>query len=96
MKTVLVAGATGYLGRFLLKELKRTGFITVALARDINKLKNMNSYVDRFVVAEATKTAFGSQYLRRSRLCYFNYRNNKTKRRLNVHGCRLSGQLHIC
>jgi uncharacterized protein YbjT (DUF2867 family) len=55
MKTVLVAGATGYLGRFLLMELKKHDFITAALARDINKLKNMNSYIDRFVVAEATK-----------------------------------------
>lgn len=37
MKKVLVAGATGYLGRYLVKELKKQNYWVQALARQVNK-----------------------------------------------------------
>lgn len=53
MKTVLVAGATGYLGKFLLIELKKQGYKTSAIARDPDKLKALS--VDKIIQAEVTK-----------------------------------------
>lgn len=38
MNKVLVAGATGYLGRYLTKELKNQGYRVRGLARDAKKL----------------------------------------------------------
>ena len=38
MKKVLVAGATGYLGRYLVQELKKQGYWVRALARNTNKI----------------------------------------------------------
>jgi uncharacterized protein YbjT (DUF2867 family) len=52
---VLLAGSTGYLGKYLLKELKRKGYYTVALTRSNDKLSNVSVFADRKVVAEATK-----------------------------------------
>lgn len=53
MKKVIVAGATGYLGKYLLEELKSKGYETIALVRDAKKLHGMS--VDRIVEAEVTR-----------------------------------------
>ena len=45
MKKVLVAGATGYLGKYLLEELKMKGYETIALVRSAKKLEGID--VDR-------------------------------------------------
>lgn len=42
MKTVLVAGGTGYLDKFLLIELKKQAYKTSAIARDPDKLKGLS------------------------------------------------------
>ena len=56
MKKVLVAGATGYLGRYLVKELKKQGYWVRALARNANKLDNLSEHIDEVFEAEVTKT----------------------------------------
>lgn len=55
MKKVLVAGATGYLGRYVIKELKKKGYSVRALTRDKNQLVDLNIYVDEVFEAEVTK-----------------------------------------
>jgi len=52
---VLIAGATGYLGGFVLQEAHRRGFRTRALARRARQLDALDSSVDELVVAEATQ-----------------------------------------
>ncbi len=54
MKKVLVAGATGYLGRYLIKELKKRRHWVRALARDKSKLVDIKSHIDEIVEAEVT------------------------------------------
>jgi uncharacterized protein YbjT (DUF2867 family) len=51
---VLVAGATGYLGTFVLKELKRQGYWVRALGRNHRKIELVRDYVDEVVLGEAT------------------------------------------
>ncbi len=41
MKKVLVAGATGYLGRYIVNELKKQGYVVHALARNPKKLEDI-------------------------------------------------------
>ena len=53
MKKVIVAGASGYLGKYLLKELKTKGYEVTALVRDAKKLAG--EIVDDIVQAEVTK-----------------------------------------
>ena len=53
MKKILVAGATGYLGRYLLKELLSQGYETTALVRNTKKLEGES--VDHILQAEVTK-----------------------------------------
>jgi len=53
MKNILVAGATGYLGKFLLKSLKNE-YITHALVRNTDKLKDISSFVDKVIEADVT------------------------------------------
>ena len=53
MKKVIVAGATGYLGKYLLKELKSKGYETIALVRNAKKLKGIT--VDGIIQAEVTQ-----------------------------------------
>lgn len=53
MKKVLVAGSTGYLGQYLLKELKKQGYYTIALARNPSKLNKQDC--DVIVRAEVTE-----------------------------------------
>ena len=53
MKKVIVAGATGYLGKFLLKELKAQGYEAIALVRNAKKLDELD--VDLIIEAEVTR-----------------------------------------
>lgn len=53
MKKVLVAGATGYLGKHLLERLKNMDFETIALARNAKKLDGIP--VDAIIEAEVTQ-----------------------------------------
>jgi uncharacterized protein YbjT (DUF2867 family) len=50
---ILVAGATGYLGKYILQELKKQGYFTVAIARDPSKLNHLS--IDSVVQAEVTQ-----------------------------------------
>ena len=52
MKKVLVAGATGYLGKYLLKALQDNKYEVNALVRDAKKLDGFN--VDQIIEAEVT------------------------------------------
>jgi len=55
MKKVLVTGSTGYLGRYVIKELKKQGYWTRALARNSKKLDDLNEHIDEVFEAEVTK-----------------------------------------
>ena len=63
MKRVLVAGATGYLGRFVTREFKRRGYWVRALARNPGKLAQAGPFlepaigtdVDEIFTGEVTK-----------------------------------------
>jgi uncharacterized protein YbjT (DUF2867 family) len=55
MKRVLVAGATGYLGRFVVQEFKNRGYSVRALARSAKKLDDLKHSIDEIVEAEITK-----------------------------------------
>ena len=58
MKTgqkVLVAGATGYLGNYLVKAFKNRGCYVRALARNPEKLKHLTEFVDDIFIGEITK-----------------------------------------
>lgn len=54
MKKVLIAGATGYLGRFVVQEFKKQGYWIRALARSTAKLENLTQYVDEKFIADIT------------------------------------------
>jgi uncharacterized protein YbjT (DUF2867 family) len=55
MKKVLIAGATGYLGRYLIKEAKKQGYWVRALARKAKKLDDLKHSIDEICEAEITK-----------------------------------------
>lgn len=63
MKRVLVAGATGYLGRYVVKALNHSGYYIKVLVRDPNKMSQPDNYlapsivndVDEIVVGDVTK-----------------------------------------
>jgi uncharacterized protein YbjT (DUF2867 family) len=55
MKRVLVAGATGYLGGFVTKELKNRGCFVRALARSAGKLGGIEGDFDETHIGEITK-----------------------------------------
>ncbi|MBK7585267.1 MAG: NAD(P)H-binding protein [Myxococcales bacterium] len=55
MAKVLVAGATGYLGRHVVRALHGAGHVVRALARDPERLGDVRSLVSEVAVAEATK-----------------------------------------
>jgi uncharacterized protein YbjT (DUF2867 family) len=65
MKKVLVAGSTGYIGRYVVQELKNRGYWVRALVRDTGKIKQPGPHlepaiaplVDEFFVGEATSPA---------------------------------------
>ncbi|MFC2284463.1 MAG: NmrA family NAD(P)-binding protein, partial [Corynebacterium matruchotii] len=44
MSTILVAGATGYLGRFIVAELHRRGYQVRALVRDLGRAESPGIY----------------------------------------------------
>ena len=52
---VLVAGATGYLGKFLVKKLKSQGYWVRALSRANQKIEPVKQYVEEVILGEATK-----------------------------------------
>ena len=54
MKKVLVAGATGYLGQFVVKALKAKGYGVRALGRSAAKLALVEEYADDLFVGEVT------------------------------------------
>ncbi len=54
MKKILIAGATGYLGRYLIKAAKKQGYWVSALARRANKLDDFKDSIDDIHEAEIT------------------------------------------
>ena len=52
---VLVAGSTGYLGKFVVKELKSQGHWIRALSRDTQKIEPVQQYVDDLFLGQATQ-----------------------------------------
>lgn len=57
MKKILVAGATGYLGRYVVRAFKRRGYWVRALGRNADKLNSIADYADDLFVGEATDPA---------------------------------------
>ena len=55
MKRVLIAGANGYLGRYLVKVFGEHGYPVRALARDPKKLDDLRNHVDEMFEGEVTK-----------------------------------------
>ncbi|QDU32996.1 NmrA-like family protein [Poriferisphaera corsica] len=54
MPNILVAGATGYLGRYLVQTLHQRGHNVRALARSTEKLQSLQNYIDSSHVGQAT------------------------------------------
>ena len=54
MKKVLVAGATGYLGQFVVQALKEKGHWVRALGRSAEKLAPLKQYADELFIGEVT------------------------------------------
>ena len=50
MQRVLVAGSTGYLGRFVLREFKERGYWVRALARNPEKLEQIGPFQEPAVI----------------------------------------------
>ena len=57
MARALVAGATGYLGRFVARELKARGYFVRGLARAPEKLADLRDELDEIVTGEVTQPA---------------------------------------
>jgi uncharacterized protein YbjT (DUF2867 family) len=55
MKKVLVAGATGYLGKYVIKEFKKQGYWVRALTRSSEKLASIREFIDELIIGEVTK-----------------------------------------
>lgn len=55
MKKVLVAGATGYLGKYVVKEFKKQGYWVKALTRSSEKLISIRDFIDEICIGEVTK-----------------------------------------
>ena len=54
MNSVLVARATGYLGRYVVKAFKKQGYWVRVLARDEEKLGDLNGFYDEAFIGEVT------------------------------------------
>jgi uncharacterized protein YbjT (DUF2867 family) len=54
MKKILVAGASGYLGRYVVKTFKQRGFWVRALGRNAAKLNSIEEYADELFIGEVT------------------------------------------
>lgn len=57
MKRVLVAGATGYLGHYVVKEFKKQGYWVRALTRSADRLDDLKAYVDEAFIGAVTDPA---------------------------------------
>ena len=57
MKRVLVAGASGYLGAFVVRELKERGYRVRVLTRDRGRIAGLGDAADEIVVGEVTDAA---------------------------------------
>lgn len=57
MKKILVAGATGYLGRNVVKALKNRGYWVRALGRSKAKLEPIKEFADELFIGEVTDLA---------------------------------------
>ena len=55
MKNVLVAGATGYLGRYLVKELSSRGYMVRVLSRNAAKAVALHEYAEDVFLGEITQ-----------------------------------------
>ena len=55
MKKVLVAGATGYLGKYVVKEFKKQGYWVRVLTRSSEKITSIREFIDEIFVGEVTK-----------------------------------------
>jgi uncharacterized protein YbjT (DUF2867 family) len=53
-KKILIAGATGYLGQYLVKEAKGQGYWVRALTRDSNRLSYLSDHIDDLFIGEVT------------------------------------------
>ena len=54
MKKILVAGASGYLGQYVVKTFKQRGFWVRALGRNAAKLNSIGEYADELFIGEVT------------------------------------------
>jgi len=54
MKRVLVAGATGYIGKYAVREFKKEGYSVCALTRNEKKLESFGEFIDEIRVGEIT------------------------------------------
>lgn len=57
MKPVLVAGATGYLGQYVVQAFKKQGYWIRALTRSAERLDEVSNYVDEVFVGVLTDPA---------------------------------------
>jgi uncharacterized protein YbjT (DUF2867 family) len=55
MEKVLIAGATGYLGKCAIKVFKERGYYVRALVRNVSKLDDVRQYVDEVFEAQVTQ-----------------------------------------
>ena len=55
MKKVLLAGATGYLGSYIAKELQKKAFVTRVIVRNTKSLKDKDLQLSEVVKAELTR-----------------------------------------
>jgi uncharacterized protein YbjT (DUF2867 family) len=55
MKKVLVAGATGYLGKYVVKEFKQRGYHVSAIVRNAGKFDDIKEFIDEKLIGEITK-----------------------------------------
>lgn len=56
MKTVFIAGSTGYLGNYLVTEYRRRGWQVRALVRNAKQARSMGLAADELIEAEATQS----------------------------------------
>ena len=59
MQKVLVAGATGYLGRFVVQEFRRRGYWVRALARNPGKLEQTGPFLEPAVMDQINEVFIG-------------------------------------
>ncbi|MFC1651222.1 SDR family oxidoreductase, partial [Candidatus Latescibacterota bacterium] len=55
MKKILIGGATGYLGRYIVREAKKQGYWIRALVRNKHKLDGLEPFIDEVIEAEVTR-----------------------------------------